>query len=91
MATALTTWRLLGWSGAAALLLMPLAAMRMTAEVRWDGADFLLFGAMLLVAGGSIELAGRALTTRGARIMAAAGAIAAFLLVWAELAVGILH
>lgn len=89
--TTVTTsnWRLIGWGGAAALLALPAVAMQFTREVNWTGSDFLVFGAMLLVAGGGIELATRARLGSGGKLIAIAGVIAAFLLVWVELAVGI--
>ena len=83
-------WRIAGWGGAAAMLLAPLVAMRFTDEVRWDGADFAAWGLMLLAAGGALELAARATRGRAARIVAGVVVAAAFLLVWAELAVGLL-
>ena len=38
------------WGGAACLLALPWVAMRFTRDVQWTGSDFLVFGAMLLVA-----------------------------------------
>ncbi|MBD9480045.1 hypothetical protein [Pseudoxanthomonas sp. PXM02] len=81
--------RPLVWAGAALLLLTPWLAMRFTDEVAWTGSDFVVFGAMLLVACVAFET-----ITRVARVpsyllasMIAIGA--AFLLLWANLAVGI--
>lgn len=74
-----------------ALLLVPLVAMRFTAEVRWDAFDFAASAVLLAGAGLAFELAMAKLRTRRARL-AAGGAIAlALLAVWAELAVGIFH
>ncbi len=81
-------WRVLGWGSAAFLLLLPLLAMQVTNEVNWDETDFLVFGVMLAIAGGVIELAARA----GSGLFRAAAAVAvlaAFLLVWVNLAVGL--
>ena len=86
-----TNWRVIGWGGAAALLLLPLVAMQFTREVNWTGSDFLVFGAMLIAAGGGIELATRARLGRMGKLVAAGAVIAAFLLVWVELAVGLFH
>ena len=82
-------WRMIGWGGAAMLLLLPLVAMQFTQEVNWTGADFLVFGAMLIAAGGGIELATRARLPRRGKLAAVGAVIAAFLIVWVELAVGI--
>jgi len=77
------------WGAAALLLLIPLIAMQFTDEVAWDGADFAISGAMLVAACGAFELAVRT-TDRPAYRAAAGLAIAAgFLLLWAQLAVGV--
>lgn len=83
-------WRIAGWGTAALVLLLPLVAMQFTDEVNWSVADFVVFGAMLAAAGGAFELAAR--TTRNAAYRAAVGVAlaAAFLLVWANGAVGII-
>ena len=83
-------WRIAGWGTAALLLLLPLLAMHLTNEVDWDGPDFFLFGVMLAVAGGMVELAAR--TTRNAfyRAGACVAVASCFLLLWVNLAVGIL-
>ena len=41
------------------LMLLPLFAMQVTDEVKWDAADFTIFGARLVGAGGTYELAAR--------------------------------
>lgn len=84
-----TKWRIMGWGGAGLLLLLPLVAMQFTREVNWTGSDFLVFGAMLLAAGAGIELATRARLGTAGKSVAVAAVLAAFLLVWVELAVGI--
>lgn len=81
----------LPWAIAATLWLLPLVAMQFTDEVRWDMADFAVFGAMLLIACGLYELARRTLRTRKTRAIAAAAIAGAFVLLWAELAVGLFH
>ncbi|WNG31780.1 hypothetical protein F0U62_28885 [Cystobacter fuscus] len=71
-------------------MLLPLVAMRFTDEVKWDGADFAFFGALLLGVGCTYELLARksgSATYRAAVGVALAGA---FLLVWANAAVGII-
>lgn len=82
-------WRLWLWGLAALLLALPWLAMQFSAEVAWDGADFLAFGAMLVLACGACELCMRLTTRRRWRVVAAAAIAATFLLVWVELAVGI--
>ena len=50
-------WRMAVWGGAAALLLAPAVASRVSDEMRWDPADFILAGLMLAAACGIGELA----------------------------------
>ncbi|WP_394888859.1 hypothetical protein ACG873_27305 [Mesorhizobium sp. AaZ16] len=83
-------WRIAAWAFAALILLLPLLAMQVTDQVDWDVADFAIFGAMLVGAGGAYELAAR-MTGNGAYRAAVGVAIAAaFILVWMNLAVGII-
>lgn len=86
-----SAWRWLMWGGAAALLALPALAMRFTTEVDWGPEDFTVFGIMLLVACSACELAVRLIAGRAGRLVAIAAIGLAFLLVWAELAVGIFH
>ena len=83
-------FRWLVWGGAAALLLLPLVAMQFTAEVNWDGFDFLVMGGMLLISCVLYEIA--AFLARSNAYMVAAGIAVggAFLTVWANGAVGII-
>jgi hypothetical protein len=84
-------WRRALWSLAGLMLLAPALAMRFTAEVRWDALDFLVFGGMLVVAGALVEVVVR-LSRRRIVVLGAVALIgAAFLLAWAELAVGLFH
>jgi hypothetical protein len=78
------------WGGAAFLLLLPLAAMQFTGEVNWDETDFVVFGAMLAVACGTYELAARMTGNRAYRAAVGVAVAAAFILVWVNLAVGII-
>lgn len=87
----LARWRLALWGGAALLLLLPAVAMRFTAEIRWDAGDFVLFAAMLAIACGVFEAVMRLTEGRLGRWLAGGAIVAAFLLIWAELAVGLLH
>jgi hypothetical protein len=74
-----------------ALLLVPLVAMRFTAEVRWGVFDFIAAAVLLAGAGLALELALAKLRTRRARTIAAGAIALALLATWAELAVGIFH
>jgi hypothetical protein len=84
-------WRKILWGVAALLLLAPLVAMRFTAEVQWSVGDFLVFGLLLASAGAAVELAVRLSRRRRVVLGALGGVGLVFLLVWAELAVGIFH
>jgi hypothetical protein len=72
------------------MLLLPLFAMQVTDEVDWDVADFALFGAMLVGAGGTFELAARMTGNNAYRAAVGVALAAAFILVWMNLAVGII-
>ena len=84
-------WRVAGWGAALALLALPAVAMQFSDEVLWGPGDFIVVGGLLAMLGGGIELAVRAITTQRGRLLAIAGLFVVFLLVWAELAVGIFH
>lgn len=77
------------WGGAAVVLLLPLAAMQLTAEVDWGLKDFATVALMLLAAGGAFEVAARASRSLAYRLAAAIGIGTAFMLILAGLAVGI--
>jgi hypothetical protein len=83
-------WRIARWSLAALILLLPLLAMQFTTEVAWDFADFMIFGALLAGAGGAYELAMRVSGHRAYRAAIAVALAAAFILIWVNLAVGII-
>jgi hypothetical protein len=72
------------------MLLLPLLAMQVTDEVDWDVADFAIFGAMLVGAGGTYELAARMTGNTAYRAAVGVAIAAAFILVWMNLAVGII-
>lgn len=82
------TIRRLGWSLAAAVLLVPAVAMQFTHEVNWGAGDFLAAALLLGLAGFGLEVAAR-LPRRRWRRRGALLVVAALALVWAELAVGI--
>jgi hypothetical protein len=83
-------WRLVGWGTAGALLLLPLVAMQFTPEVNWTLSDFIFAGVMFGIVGGTFELAVRASGNASYRLGAAIALVTAFLLVWINLAVGII-
>lgn len=83
-------WRVLLWGGAALLLLTPLIAMQFTDEVAWTRSDFVAFGAMLAVLCGGFELAARLSRNLGYHIAAGIALVTGFLMVWMNLAVGII-
>lgn len=87
-------WRIAAWTVAALILLLPLVAMQFTDEVVWDMADFAVFGALVLVVGVTFELAvrktGNTAYKKAYNIGVGIALLAAFLLVWANGAVGII-
>lgn len=83
-------WRIAGWGAAAALLLLPLIAMQITDQVDWNPADFAVAGILVVGIGLAYELAAR-MTGNGAYRAAVGVALAAaFILIWINLAVGII-
>ena len=82
-------WRTLGWGAAVLLLATPFVAMRFTSEVNWTASDFIFAGVLLAVIGGGFELAVRASRNSSYRAGAALALIGAFLVIWTNLAVGI--
>jgi len=83
-------WRIAVWGTAALILLLPLLAMQFTEEVAWDLADFAIFGAMLVGACGTYELAARVTRNHAYRAAVGVALATAFILVWMNLAVGII-
>jgi len=85
-----TGWRIAGWSVAALLLLLPLVAMQFTDEVNWDGTDFIVMGGLIGGIGLGMELLVRKSDSLAYRLGAAVALAAAFLIVWINLAVGMI-
>lgn len=83
-------WTLWLWAAAGLLLLLPLLAMQVTDEVAWDAFDFLVAAALFGIVCGGVELASR--SGRGAAYAGAAASafLGGLLIVWANLAVGII-
>ena len=73
----------------AILLLIPLLAMQLTDEVNWNGLDFLVAGVLLTAAAVIVVQLFELVKKTPQRIMLSLVALAAFLMLWAELAVGI--
>lgn len=82
--------RIAMWGAAGGLLLLPLVAMQFTREVDWGPADFIIIGFMLVLVCGAVELAVRASGHIAFRAGTGVAAVAAFLLIWINLAVGII-
>lgn len=83
-------WRVAGWGLVALLLLLPAAAMQLTSEVNWTASDFVFAAILMCTVGGLFELAVR--MRRGAAYRGGVGAAlaAAFMIVWATGAVGMI-
>ena len=75
---------------AAFILLLPLLAMQITDEVVWDLADFAVAGALLVGTGLMYGLAAREAGNIAYRAAVGVALAAALLLVWINLAVGII-
>ena len=73
----------------ACILLVPLIAMRFTGEVDWTIWDFVVAGALLFGTALLCELAIRKLKTNEPRLAVCGIILAALVLIWLELAVGI--
>lgn len=86
----LNPWRVIGWGGAIALVLTPLVAMQFTNEVDWDETDFIFAAIIFGIVGGLIELAVRLSSSWYFRIGAMFAVLAGFMVVWANLAVGMI-
>jgi ABC-type Mn2+/Zn2+ transport system permease subunit len=71
------------------LLIIPLIAMQFTDEVNWTLFDFLIAGVLLLGTGLLCELVMRKVTKIEHRITICVVILAALILFWIELAVGI--
>jgi hypothetical protein len=83
-------WRIVGWGTAVALLAAPFVAMQLHADgVNWSPADFVFAGVIFALVGGLLELAVWKIRSGWYRTAVAVGLFANLLVVWANLAVGI--
>jgi hypothetical protein len=71
------------------LLLIPLIGMQFSSDVNWSLIDFLIMGLLLLGVGFMIEVVLRKVPKKNNRITLIAIVLIVFLLIWAEMAVGI--
>ena len=74
---------------AGALLLVPYLAMQFTSEVDWSPFDFVAMGILLLATGLLCELVLRKISKARNRLILCMAIVGLFLVIWAELAVGI--
>lgn len=72
------------------ILLLPLLAMQITDEVVWNLADFVVAGALLFGTGLAYELVARKAGNIAYRVAVGVALAAALLLVWMNLAVGLI-
>ena len=73
----------------AILLLIPFIAMQFTVEVTWTSFDFVVMGILLLGTGLLSELVLRKMTKTKHKIALCIAIVLLFLIIWAELGVGI--
>jgi hypothetical protein len=78
------------WGVAAVLLALPWVAMKLGDDVKWSRLDFVTWGVMLTLACGAYELAARKTGNRAYRAAMGIAVLASFLLVWINVAVGII-
>ena len=71
------------------LLLIPLIAMQFTNDVKWNVLDFIVAGVLLFSTGLMCEFVTRKVKKVKYRIIICIALLAALLLIWLELAVGI--
>ena len=71
------------------LLIIPLIAMQLTDEVEWSLFDFIIMGTLLLITGLMGEIIFKKVKKYKHRVILYVVVSITFLLIWAELAVGI--
>jgi heme/copper-type cytochrome/quinol oxidase subunit 4 len=72
------------------ILMIPLVAMQFTDEVKWNAPDFVVMGALIFSTGMGFILITRGSPNVAYRIAAALTFATAFLMIWANLAVGLI-
>jgi hypothetical protein len=83
-------WRIIGWGAAVLLLGAPFVAMQLHAEgVDWSAGDFIVAGVIFATVGGLLELAVWKIRSGWYRAGVAVALLAYLLVVWTNLAVGI--
>lgn len=75
--------------GALFLLLIPLIGMQLSSQVNWSLSDFLIMGFLLITVAAFVELVLRKVRTYKNRVALIGVIFLLFLLIWAELAVGV--
>lgn len=73
----------------AGILLIPFIAMQFTQEVNWSPIDFLIAGGLLFSVGLLVSFVARRIKESRYRIIVLLMIILLFILLWAEMAVGI--
>ena len=73
------------------ILSVPLIAMQFSTEVHWTLSDFIVAAVLLLSTGLAIEWTLRKVKNKNRRIAICLVLLAALMLIWAELAVGIFN
>ena len=73
------------------ILLIPLVAMQFTTEVQWSVTDFIVMGFLFVLFVISLETIFRLVHGNRLRTLLIATIALIFLLIWAELAVGIFN
>ena len=71
------------------LLIIPVIAMQLTDEVEWSLFDFIIMGTLLLITGLMGEIIFKKVKKYKHRVILYVVVAITFLLIWAELAVGI--
>lgn len=72
------------------LLLIPYIAMQLTNEVHWTTLDFVVMGVLLMGVGLLCEWVLRKVAKKQSRIALCAVIVSVFIIIWLELAVGII-
>ncbi len=72
-----------------AILLIPFTAMQFSNEIYWSLLDFMIMGILLFLTGLAINIVLRKTSSLKQRIILCGVVLAIFILIWAELAVGI--